>query len=85
MFCSWCTTYKVSRGSDYQNQKDEKSTSRTLYVDFASILQSMNEKNKMQENQACSNAYHIVNNIPGVELERQMQIGLNAADRMVES
>ena len=54
-----------------------------VYVDFESVLHSMNEKNKIQEHRACSYAYHIVSNIPGVEFEPRMHVVLNGADHML--
>ena len=69
----------------FKNIKNQLPEPFVVYADFESILQSLNEKNKVQEHRACSYAYHIVSNIPGVEFEPRMYLGLDAAERLLES
>ena len=67
----------------FKNIRNQLPEPFVVYADFESILQSMNEKNKIQEHRACSYAYHIVSNIPGVEFEPRMHVVLNGADHML--
>ena len=58
-----------------------------VYADFESILKGLsNQGNKTQEHLACSYAYKIVSNVPGVEFEiRRPYIGLDAVDKFLDS
>ena len=80
-----CTKFPDDPVIRFKNIRRQLPAPFVVYADFESILQSMNEKNKIQEHQTCSYAYHIVSNIPGVEFEPRMYVGLDAAAHMLNS
>ena len=69
----------------FNNIKNQLQAPFTVYADFESILKELTSKNKYQEHVACSYAYHIVSNIPGVEFEPRLHVGLDAAEHFIDS
>ena len=56
-----------------------------VYTDFESIFKRLNDPNKYQEHVACSYAYHIFSNIPGVEFEPRLYGGEDAVEHFLDS
>ena len=69
----------------FKSIKNKLAAPFVVYADFESILHAYEHKNKIQEHHACSYAYHIVSNIPGVEFEPRLYVGLDAAEHLLES
>ena len=53
----------------FKNIQHQVEAPFVVYADFQSILKHLSDGNKYQEYLACSYAYQIVSNIPGVEFE----------------
>ena len=69
----------------FNNIKKQLRASFTVYADFESILKELNARNKYQEHTACSNAHKIVLNVPDVEFEPRLYVGVDAAEHFIDS
>ena len=62
-----------------------------VYADFESVLHHVDissnsgKSTRYQEHVACSYMYYIVSNIPGIEFEPRMYVGVNAAEHLLNS
>ena len=61
-----------------------------VYADFESLLREMDDTSgaksvKYQEHIACSYAYYIVSNVPGIEFQLKEYVGPNAAEHFLNS
>ena len=69
--CFTCAAQRAEFPEDpvvkFKNIHKQLKASFVVYADFESVLKILSDGNKYQEHIACSYAYQIVSNIPGVE------------------
>ena len=63
----------------FENVQKQINAPFTVYADFESILKQLSNGNKYQEHIACSYAYQIVSNAPGIEFEPRLHVGEDVA------
>ena len=70
----------------FKNIKHQLAAPFVVYADFESILRNLSDGNKYQEHIACSYAYHIVSNVPGIEFDiRGPYIGVDAVEKFLDN
>ena len=66
-FTAQRTTFPEDPVVRFKNIKNQVKAPFVVYADFESILKHLNDGNKYQEHIACSYAYQIISNIPGIQ------------------
>ena len=69
----------------FKNIRNQVAAPFVFYTDFESVLKILSDCNKYQEHIACSYAYQIVSNIPGVEFAPWLYVGEYAANHFLVS
>ena len=69
----------------FKNVKNQVDAPFAVYADFESILRNLDDDNKYQEHLACSYAYKIVSNIPGIEFTPRLYVGDDAVEHFLDT
>ena len=67
-----------------KNIQNQVETPFSVYADFESILKQLSDGNKYQGNIACSYAYQIASNVPGVKFDSRIYVG-DAVDHLLDT
>ena len=84
-FAAQCSEFLVDPIIKFKNVQNKFEASITVYADFEIILKRLSDGNKYQENIACSYAYKIASNVPGVDFDSRIYVGEDVVDHFLDT